>query len=212
MSGPESKTETVAQVEPQPDQQAGQKTENQPQSQPQPQVNDAASTSTPPQSESKPEASDPVAELTAKLAAAEAKVKENYDSFLRAKADMENMRRRAQEDVAKAHKFGIENFAENLLPVFDSLYAALADQTGDTAKLREGVELTLRQLKSAFEKGKLIEIDPAGQKFDPHRHQAISMQASDSVAPNHVITVLQKGWMISDRILRPALVVVAQGA
>ncbi len=201
MSGHESKTETVTAAE----QQTEPKTENQAQPQ------DAVPASQP-QSEAKSEPLDPVADLTAKLAAAEAKANENYDSFLRAKADMENMRRRAQEDVAKAHKFGIENFAENLLPVFDSLYAALADQTGDTAKLREGVELTLRQLKSAFEKGKLVEIDPVGQKFDPHRHQAISMQPSDSVAPNHVITVLQKGWMITDRVLRPALVVVAQAA
>ena len=135
---------------------------------------------------------------------------QNYDQYLRAKAEGENIRRRAQEDIAKAHKFGIESFAESLVPVIDSLEKALqADATGQA--MREGVELTLKQLQNAFAKNNLKEIDAAGQKFDPHFHQAISVvPAPPGVAPNHVVSVLQKGWMIADRVLRPALVIVAQ--
>ena len=146
----------------------------------------------------------------AALAAAEAKAREYYDSYLRTKAEIENFRKRAHEDVVKARKFGIEHFAESLLPVFDSLYAALSDRTGGESHLREGVDLTMKQLKSAFEKNKLVEIDPAGEKFDPHKHQAIAVLPSTGVAPGHVISVLQKGWLIADRVLRPALVTVAQ--
>ena len=145
------------------------------------------------------------------LAAISAKAQEHYDAFLRAKAETDNVRRRAQEDVAKAHKFGIENFADALLPVMDSLVAALADTSADVIKLREGVELTRKQLASAFERNRLVEIDPLGEKFDPHRHQAIStVPANDGVVPNHVVTVLQKGWTLADRVLRPALVTVAR--
>lgn len=146
--------------------------------------------------------------VAAQLAALEAKAKENYDLFLRATAEGENIRRRAQEDVAKAHKFAIEGFADYLLPVMDSLQAALADGSGDIAKLREGVELTARQLTSAFEKGKLVELNPVGEKFDPHRHQAISMVPAPQ-EPNTVVSVLQRGYMIADRVLRPALVTVS---
>lgn len=146
----------------------------------------------------------------AALSAAEAKAQEHYDAFLRAKAEADNTRRRAQEDVSKAHKFGIENFAESLLPVVDSLQAALDDKTADAATLREGVELTYKQLQSAFERNRLVAIDPVGEKFDPHRHQAIStVPAPQGTAPNHVVSVLQKGWMLADRVLRPALVTVA---
>lgn len=155
-------------------------------------------------------ASDPVRDLNTELAAAQAKAEEHYESFLRAKAELENIRRRAQEDVAKARKFGIESFAESLVPVYDSLEAALADPTADVAKLREGVELTLRQLASAFEKNRLVAINPLGEKFDPHLHQAISAQSAPDLAPNHVVSVLQKGWALSDRVLRPALVTVSQ--
>jgi molecular chaperone GrpE len=152
----------------------------------------------------------PAAEAAdAALAEAQAKVAELQESYLRAKAETENVRRRAQEDVAKAHKFAIESFAEHLLPVIDSLEAALADSSGDIAKFREGVELTLRQLSSAFDKGRVTAINPVGEKFDPHRHQAISMVPSDQ-EPNTVVTVLQKGYVIADRVLRPALVTVAQ--
>ena len=137
---------------------------------------------------------------------------QNYDQYLRAKAEGENIRRRAQEDVAKAYKFAIESFAESLVPVIDSLEKALQAQDATPEAMREGVELTLKQLQSAFAKNNLKEIDPVGEKFDPHFHQAISVvPAPDGVAPNHVVSVLQKGWTISDRVLRPALVTVAQG-
>ena len=142
------------------------------------------------------------------LAAAQAKITALQEDFLRAKAETENVRRRSQEDVAKAHKFAIENFAENLLPVLDSLEAALADQSTDLGKVREGVELTLRQLTGALEKGRVIPVNPVGEKFDPHRHQAISMVPAEQ-DPNTVVTVLQKGYVIADRVLRPALVTVA---
>lgn len=143
------------------------------------------------------------------LAEAQAKFAELNENFLRAKAETENVRRRAQEDVAKARKFAIESFAEHLLPVLDSLEAALADSSGDVAKLREGVQLTQRQLSSAMEKGRVMAMNPVGEKFDPHRHQAISMVPSEQ-EPNTVVSVLQKGYVIADRVLRPALVTVAQ--
>jgi molecular chaperone GrpE len=144
----------------------------------------------------------------AALADAQAKIAELNESFLRAKAETENVRRRAAEDVSKARKFAIESFAEHLLPVMDSLEAALADTSGDAAKLREGVELTLRQLSSAMEKGRVTVVNPVGQKFDPHQHQAISMVPAEQ-EPNTVVSVLQKGYVIADRVLRPALVTVA---
>jgi molecular chaperone GrpE len=147
-------------------------------------------------------------ETAAQLAEAQAKVAALQEEFLRAKAETENVRRRAQEDVSKAHKFAIENFAENLLPVLDSLEAALADSSTDIAKVREGVELTLRQLTGALEKGRVIAVNPVGEKFDPHRHQAISMVPTEQEA-NTVVNVLQKGYVIADRVLRPALVTVA---
>jgi len=143
------------------------------------------------------------------LAEAQAKIAELNESYLRAKAETENVRRRSAEDVAKARKFAIEGFAEHLLPVVDSLEAALADTSGDPAKLREGVELTLRQLSSAMEKGRVGVVNPVGEKFDPHRHQAISMVPAEQ-EPNTVVSVLQKGYVIADRVLRPALVTVAQ--
>ncbi|TAK91229.1 MAG: nucleotide exchange factor GrpE [Burkholderiaceae bacterium] len=150
--------------------------------------------------------------LEQQLAAAQAKAQENHDQFLRARAEAENIRRRAQDDVTKAYKFAIESFAEALVPVKDSLEAALADTVSDPAKLKEGVELTLRQLTAAFEKGRVQEINPVGQKFDPHQHQAVAMvPAPEGIAPNHVVTVMQKGYLIADRVLRPALVAVAQG-
>jgi molecular chaperone GrpE len=147
-------------------------------------------------------------ETEAQLAEAQAKVAALQEEFLRAKAETENVRRRAQEDVSKAHKFAIENFAENLLPVLDSLEAALADSSTDIAKVREGVELTLRQLTGALEKGRVVALNPVGEKFDPHRHQAISMVPAEQEA-NTIVNVLQKGYVIADRVLRPALVTVA---
>jgi molecular chaperone GrpE len=152
------------------------------------------------------------AELKAALAAAEARAQESHEQYLRALADMENVRRRAQEDVSKAHKFAIEAFAESMLPVRDSLEMALTVEVPSVENLREGVEATLRQLTHAFERNRVLVLDPLHQKFDPNLHQAISMVPSRDVAPNHVVSVLQKGYMINDRILRPALVTVSQTA
>ena len=140
----------------------------------------------------------------------ELKAAEYYDAWLRAKAEGENIRRRAQEDISKAHKFAVEKFAGELLAVKDSLEAALAvpEQTVDSFK--SGVELTLKQLVAAFEKNALSEVNPIGEKFDPHKHQAIGMVDSEQEA-NTVVTVLQKGYLIAERTLRPALVMVAKG-
>ncbi|WP_225721744.1 nucleotide exchange factor GrpE [Candidatus Vallotiella sp. (ex Adelges kitamiensis)] len=145
---------------------------------------------------------------TKALEQAHAKISELHESFMRAQAETENVRRRTQDDVAKAHKFAIESFAKHLLPVVDSLEAALADITGDFEKVREGVELTLRQLSSALEKGRVVQINPIGETFDPHQHQAISLIPTEQ-APNTIVSVLQKGYVIADRVLRPALVTVA---
>jgi molecular chaperone GrpE len=148
--------------------------------------------------------------LEQRCAEAEAKAAEMQDAFLRAKADGENTRRRAQEDIARAHKFAIESFAEAMVPVKDSLEMALKVETPSIESLKEGVEMTLKQLSSAFEKNRLIEISPEqGEKLDPMKHQAISMVPAEQEA-NTVVTVLQKGYMIADRLLRPALVIVAQ--
>jgi molecular chaperone GrpE len=151
-----------------------------------------------------------VPDLARQLAEAEAKLAEAQDAFLRAKADAENIRRRAQEDISKAHKFAVESFAEALLPVRDSLEMALKIESPSIESLKEGVEMTLKQLSSAFERNRLIEVNPqAGDKLDPMKHQAISMVAAEQEA-NTIVSVLQKGYMISDRLLRPALVTVSQ--
>ncbi|MDR0735640.1 MAG: nucleotide exchange factor GrpE [Zoogloeaceae bacterium] len=160
---------------------------------------------------STPESStEAVPDLTARIAGLEQKNAELQDNWLRARAEAENVRRRAQEDIAKAHKFGIEKFAGELLAVKDSLEAALASEKQTADDLRGGVELTLKQLVSAFEKYALKEIDPLGEKFDPNRHQAIQMVASDMEA-NTVVQVLQKGYLIAGRVLRPAMVLVSGG-
>lgn len=154
-------------------------------------------------------AADELARLQGELAELKAKSAELADQFLRAKAEAENARRRAEEEVSKARKFGIESFAEGLLPVCDSLDAALAIESATAEQLREGSDATLRQLVSALERNKVIAVNPAaGAKFDPHQHQAISMVPADQ-EPNTVVTVLQKGYLIADRVLRPALVTVA---
>jgi len=145
------------------------------------------------------------------LIEAQARVAEYHEAYLRAKAEMENIRRRAQEDIAKTHKYAIENFAEALVPVVDSLEAALATPAATPEQMRSGVEITLRQLLSAFEKARLTPIDPKGERFDPNRHQAISMVPSAEVAAQHIVAVLQKGWVIADRVLKPALVTVSNG-
>ena len=148
--------------------------------------------------------------LEQQLKEAEIRAAEHHDAWLRAKAETENVRRRAQEDIAKASKFAVERFAGELLAVKDSLEAALAADTPSVESMKAGTELTLKQLVAAFEKSNLNEINPLGEKFDPHFHQAISMLDSEQ-EPNTVITVLQKGYLIADRVLRPALVIVAKG-
>ena len=144
-----------------------------------------------------------------RLAALETKHNELNDAYLRAKAETENARRRADEEVSKARKFAIESFAESLLPVKDSLEAAIAQPNASAEQVLEGVHATLRQLASALERNKVLQIaPPAGTKFDPHQHQAISMVPAEQDA-NTVVAVLQKGYLIADRVLRPALVTVA---
>lgn len=147
--------------------------------------------------------------LAAELAQAQEKIASYHDQLLRAKAEVENIRRRADDDVSKARKFGIESFAEALIPVRDSLEAALAQSEQSLETWQEGVETTLRQLNKAFEWNHLKEVAPsAGDKFDPHLHQAISAVPSEH-PEGTIAQVLQKGYTISERVLRPALVMVA---
>ena len=143
------------------------------------------------------------------LRQAEIKASEHHDAWLRAKAETENLRRRSQEDIAKAHKYAAEKFAAEMLPVKDSLEAALATENATVDNMRSGVDLTLKQLSAAFERSGLVEISPLGEKFDPHRHQAISALEDEGEA-NRVIKVLQKGYALNERVIRPALVVVSK--
>jgi molecular chaperone GrpE len=151
-----------------------------------------------------------LAAVQAELAALQAKNAELADQYVRAQADVQNARRRADEDITKARKFAVEAFAESLLPVTDSLEAGLAIKDATPEQIREGAEATLRQLKSALERNKVIEIAPAaGSRFDPHQHQAISVVPTPGQEPNTVVSVLQKGYTIAERVLRPALVTVS---
>lgn len=150
--------------------------------------------------------------LEQRLLEAETRAAEYHEMALRARAEMENLRKRGQLDVAAAHKYANEGFAESLLPVRDGLEMALKVETPTVDNLREGVEATLRLLSAAFERHKLLAIDPVGEKFDPNRHQAISMVPAADVPANHVVSVLQKGYLINDRVLRPALVTVRSGS
>ena len=152
---------------------------------------------------------DPLAQAQSELAELKAKSAELADQYLRAKADAENARRRAEEEISKARKFAVEAFAESLLPVTDSLEAGLTIKDATPEQIREGAQATLRQLTAALERNKVIAIAPApGTRFDPHQHQAISMVPADQEA-NTVVSVLQKGYTIAERVLRPALVTVA---
>ena len=156
------------------------------------------------------EAGQPPKSLEDLLADAETKLQEQRDAWLRALADAENARKRAQADISAAHKYGVERIAESLVPVMDSLKAALATDSTDPATLRSGVELTLKQLQAAFEKAGLVEINPAPkEKFDPHLHQAMTAVETDA-DPNTVVQVMQKGYRLHDRLVRPALVSVAK--
>ncbi len=160
-----------------------------------------------------PEQAAPVS-LEEQLSAALAKAQAWEEEYLRARADMENLRKRSAQEVLNASKFAIEGFAESLLAVADSLEMALALEKQTLEGLRGGVELTLKQLQQAFQKGKLSAIEPVGEKFDPNRHQAVSMVDGSACTPpvpsNHVVQVMQKGYMVADRVLRPAIVIVAQ--
>jgi molecular chaperone GrpE len=142
------------------------------------------------------------------LKKAELAATEHREAWLRAKAEADNVRKRAQTDIANAHKYALESFAAELLAVRDSLESALASDSADTT-LRSGVELTLKQLTSAFEKFSIKEINPLGEKFDPHKHQAIGVAEADA-DPNTVVNVLQKGYTLNDRVIRPALVTIAK--
>ncbi|WP_091570921.1 nucleotide exchange factor GrpE [Oryzisolibacter propanilivorax] len=154
-------------------------------------------------------AADELARVQGELAELKAKSADLADQYLRAKAEAENARRRADDEVAKARKFGIESFAESLLPVCDSLDAALAIESATAEQLREGSDATRRQLISALERNKVVVVNPEpGTRFDPHQHQAISMVPAEQEA-NTIVGVLQKGYLIFDRVLRPALVTVA---
>ncbi len=150
----------------------------------------------------------PESSAEAQLSDLQTRFTEVNDAFLRARAEAENTRRRADEEMSKARKYAIESFAESLLPVMDSLQAAIAQPDAATAQVLEGVHATLRQLAAALERNKVIEIaPPAGTRFDPHQHQAITIVPAEQEA-NTVVTVLQKGYLIADRVLRPALVTV----
>lgn len=156
---------------------------------------------------------EPVAEgksLDQLLAEAQAKIEEQRETWLRALADAENARKRAQAEIQAAHKFAIERFTESLLPVMDSLEAALGAESADAAALKSGVELTLKQLRGALERARVAEISPAaGERFDPHRHQAIAAVEADA-EPNSIVAVIQKGYSLHERVVRPALVTVAK--
>lgn len=157
-----------------------------------------------------PSDGDPAPDLLELLQKAEREVADLRDAWLRARADTDNARKQAAVDVGKAHKFAIERFAAELLPVADALQQALAVGNATTEQLRAGVELTLKALEAAFARAEIQPIDPVGEKFDPHLHQAMQMVDADQPA-NTVVQVYQKGYLLNDRVLRPALVTVAKG-
>lgn len=147
-------------------------------------------------------------DISAQLIKAESEVAELKDAFLRAKAETENVRKQAQADVARAHKYAVERFAEDLLPVKDALEQTLAAGEVSLDTLKSGAALTLKSLQASFDRAQVSEINPVGEKYDPHRHQAMQMVESEQPA-NTVVAVFQKGYLINDRVLRPALVTVA---
>jgi len=154
-------------------------------------------------------AADPAPDIGALLRKAEDEAAGLRDAWLRARADIENIRKQSANDVARAHKFAIENFARELLPVKDALEATLATGAGAPDALKAGVELTLKQLASAFEKAQIVEVDPIGAKFDPNVHQAMTLVDGDAPAST-VAQVFQKGYLLNDRVLRPAMVAVVR--
>jgi molecular chaperone GrpE len=162
-----------------------------------------------PQTEQPSDAPEAMPSMEELLKAAELKAQEHYDAWMYSKAEGENIRRRAAEDVSKAQKFAVERFSGEMLAVMDSLQAGLAVQTENIESFKSGMELTLKQLSSVFEKFNIKEINPVGEKLDPHKHQAIGMLESEQ-EPNTVVSVMQKGYSLNDRVMRPALVMVAK--
>lgn len=150
--------------------------------------------------------------LESQLETAQARATENWELYIRAKAEMDNLRRRNAKDVENAHKFGIEKFVNELLPVVDGMHAGLAVEEASAESLREGMELTMNMIQKMMEKLGIEEVDPMNEKFDPEKHQAMSMQPSADVEPNTVIAVMQKGYLLNDRLIRPAMVMVSKAA
>ena len=150
--------------------------------------------------------------LEAQLEQAQAKASENWDQFIRAKAEMDNLRRRSVKDLENAHKFGIEKFVTELLPVLDSMVMGLAVEDASAESLREGMELTMNMLEKMMEKLGIEEIDPLNEKFDAAKHQAMTTQPSAEVEPNTVLAVMQKGYSLNERLIRPAMVIVSKAA
>ncbi|MCW8900085.1 MAG: nucleotide exchange factor GrpE [Gammaproteobacteria bacterium] len=150
--------------------------------------------------------------LTAKLAEAEAKAEENWDQLVRSKAEMENIRRRSERDLTNAHKYALEKFAQELLPVIDSMemgVAAAQDENADVSKLREGTEMTLKMFETVIDKFGIKGVHPHGEAFNPEHHQAMTMIDSPEHQPNTIIDVMQKGYLLNERLVRPAMVVVS---
>ncbi len=148
--------------------------------------------------------------LLEQIVEAEKKAEEHWELLLRAKAEMENLRRRTDKDLENAHKYGIEKLVLELLPVKDSMESGLAANDSTVESLHQGMELTMNMLNNVFEKIGIEEINPENEKFDPELHQAMTIQPSDDVEPNTVISVMQKGYLLNDRLVRPAMVIVSK--
>ncbi|GAB4358534.1 MAG: nucleotide exchange factor GrpE [Gammaproteobacteria bacterium] len=173
---------------------------------------DSAAADTPDEEAATPASELSPEELVARLEAAEAKAAENWDQFLRAKAEIENLRRRAERDLENAHKYALDRIVQELLPVIDSMELGLAAAEAEGAtveKLKEGTELTLKMFLAALEKFGISQVNPEGERFDPEFHQAMTTQPVSHVEPNTVLNVFQKGYLLNDRLIRPAMVVVS---
>jgi molecular chaperone GrpE len=152
-------------------------------------------------------------DITVELAKAQVTIKDYWDQIMRLNAEMENNRKRAQRDIENAHKFAVKNFAEALLPVSDSMEMGLnAAQAGNAnmESIKEGITMTLELFQKTLEKNGITSVDPQGEKFDPEQHQAMSMMESDEADPNTVMAVMQKGYLLNERLIRPAMVVVSK--
>ncbi len=160
-----------------------------------------------------PRFEDQIAAVERSLAAAEKKAADNWDKALRAIAELENTKRRAERDVENAHKYALERFAQDLLPVIDSMEKALevASEHPEVAAMKQGIELTMKMFVDAVKKYGLEQLEPVGEVFDPNHHEAMSMQPNPDLPPNTVMTVFQRGYLLNGRLIRPARVVVVQG-